>query len=375
MSVAPSVKGWCPGAYRPMMSGDGLVVRVRPRLARLTAQQATGLCTLAQLHGSGFLDLTNRANLQIRGVAPQAHDTVLRALAGLDLLDEDPALESRRNILAAPFWQPGALTERLTIALLDALPDLPPLPPKVGFAVDTEAERLLANDPADFRLERGCEGGLILRADGAERGRPVSESGAIPALIEMAQWFAARMDDDHRRMHKLVAHQALPPEWQSVAPAPAAAQAVPAPRSDGLLLGAPFGQIDAAALYHAINRSGAQALRVTPWRLFLLEGAAPLPTPFIDQPGDALLTTDACPGAPFCPSASVETRDLATALARKLGGDLHVSGCEKGCARARPAALTVIGRAGRFDLVKDGHAWDEPSRTGLTAQDLLTGEL
>ena len=30
---APQVKGWCPGAHRPMMSGDGLVVRIRPRLA------------------------------------------------------------------------------------------------------------------------------------------------------------------------------------------------------------------------------------------------------------------------------------------------------------------------------------------------------
>ena len=24
------IKGWCPGALRPMLSGDGLVVRVRP---------------------------------------------------------------------------------------------------------------------------------------------------------------------------------------------------------------------------------------------------------------------------------------------------------------------------------------------------------
>ncbi len=33
MSVLPriDVKGWCPGALRPMESGDGLVVRVRPR--------------------------------------------------------------------------------------------------------------------------------------------------------------------------------------------------------------------------------------------------------------------------------------------------------------------------------------------------------
>ena len=39
----PDAKGWCPGAYRPMMSGDGLVVRVRPVLARLTQAQVLGL--------------------------------------------------------------------------------------------------------------------------------------------------------------------------------------------------------------------------------------------------------------------------------------------------------------------------------------------
>ncbi|MFD1807161.1 hypothetical protein ACFSHQ_00890 [Gemmobacter lanyuensis] len=36
------MQGWCPGALRPMMSGDGLVVRVRPRLGRLRADQARG---------------------------------------------------------------------------------------------------------------------------------------------------------------------------------------------------------------------------------------------------------------------------------------------------------------------------------------------
>ena len=30
------IKGWCPGALRPMQSGDGLVVRIRPPTGRLT---------------------------------------------------------------------------------------------------------------------------------------------------------------------------------------------------------------------------------------------------------------------------------------------------------------------------------------------------
>ena len=69
---APVVQGWCPGAHRPMMSGDGLVVRVRPRLARLSAAQTLGLCDLALRFGNGTIDLTNRANLQLRGVAEDA---------------------------------------------------------------------------------------------------------------------------------------------------------------------------------------------------------------------------------------------------------------------------------------------------------------
>ncbi|MEQ1672674.1 MAG: precorrin-3B synthase, partial [Hyphomicrobium sp.] len=42
------IKGWCPGALRPMMSGDGLVVRVRPRAGRLTMAQALGIAQAAR---------------------------------------------------------------------------------------------------------------------------------------------------------------------------------------------------------------------------------------------------------------------------------------------------------------------------------------
>ena len=36
---APQVFGWCPGALRPMMSGDGLVVRLRVPMGRLNPDQ------------------------------------------------------------------------------------------------------------------------------------------------------------------------------------------------------------------------------------------------------------------------------------------------------------------------------------------------
>ena len=38
------VKGWCPGAHRPMMSGDGLVVRLRTFELRFAALGVGMLC-------------------------------------------------------------------------------------------------------------------------------------------------------------------------------------------------------------------------------------------------------------------------------------------------------------------------------------------
>jgi precorrin-3B synthase len=373
VTQAPMVKGWCPGAYQPMMAADGLVMRVRPKLARITADQAAGLCDIALRFGSGHIDLTNRANLQIRGVTEADHDAVLMGLSGLGLLDEDPAMERRRNILVAPFWTADDMTAILTTQLLARLGDLPDLPTKVGFAVDCDpAGTLLAHDPADLRLEQG-EGGLILRADGCVTGRPVTLHSAIPALIEMAIWLADHVTPQARRMAAVLTDTALPKAWTATPPL------TPQPRPQlgstfgGPLIGAPFGQIDARALLRAL--SDAQGLRVTPWRAFVLEGAATPDDPaFVTTADDPLMRVDACLGAPLCASASVETRDLARRLAPMVTGSLHVSGCSKGCARARPADLTLVGRDGTFDLVRGGRAGDTPLKTGLRPDKLLTGE-
>lgn len=365
------VKGWCPGAYRPMMSGDGLVVRVRPVCARLDTDQIAGLTAAAQRFGNGTLELTNRANLQIRGVPEVHHQDLIDTLAGLGLLDADPQVEGRRNILVTPLWSQGDLTHRLTRALIAALPQLPDLPAKFGFAVDTGPAPMLTDASADLRLERSADGVLILRADGRDDGRMVTPDSAIPALIEQAQWFAGRAGGI-KRFAKLPAR--LPADWTTTAPAAPAKALHPGTATDqGAVYGVAFGQIDAAALADLALRTGATALRVTPWRLFLLEGAAPAPSPvFLTTPGDPLLTTDACPGAPACPQASVPTRDLARRLAPLTRGSLHVSGCAKGCARARPADTTLVGRDGRFDLVRKGCAWDEPRHRGLSPEDLTT---
>ncbi|MES0823825.1 precorrin-3B synthase [Ruegeria sp. SCP11] len=369
---APIVQGWCPGAHRPMMSGDGLVVRVRPRLARLSAVQALGLCELADRFGNGTIDLTNRANLQMRGVKEADHQALLTELAALDLLDAEPGIEVRRNILVTPLYETGDLTARLAQQLINRLGELPALPAKFGFAIDTGPERLLVGDSADIRLETDAEG-LILRADGSETGCRVSEAEAIDRVIALAKWFAEHFTPDTRRMARVVAAQGLPQDWQGSTANATGAPLQPGACDLGVLYGAAFGQLPARRLIGLIEDTGASALRVTPWRLILLEGGAAIPaSAFVTDGTDPLMTTDACPGAPFCPQAQAETRNIARALAPRVAGSLHVSGCAKGCARMGVADVTLVAHNGRFNLVKHGHAGDEPCQHGLTQETLMT---
>ena len=161
-----------------------------------------------------------------------------------------------------------------------------------------------------------------------------------------------------------------------------APQAQPGPQPTGLLVAAAFGQLTPDDL-RLLADPGASALRITPWRMIFLPGLTERdklqdhPT-LLTDPADPLLRVHACSGAPRCPQASVATRALARDLAAHLpvGGELHVSGCSKGCAHPHPAALTLVGRDGAFDLVSAGAPWDEPIRSGIDPRnvtDVITG--
>jgi precorrin-3B synthase len=345
-----------------MLSGDGWVVRVRARGGRLTAAQAAGLAALAADCGSGRLDLSQRANLQIRGLRAERLAAVTAGLDALGLLDPDPAAEARRNVTVTPFWVAGDGTAALAAALeaaLTAAADLA-LPGKFGFAVDTGAVPVLAAAPADIRLERGPEG-LILRPDGAATGRPVTAATAVAEALALARWFLATggARDGRGRMAAHLARVGLPPGFDRPAPAGAPAPG-PGPRPAGALVALAFGQIAAATL--AVLAAG--PIRLTPWRMLLLEGrAAPLRDDLVADPSDPLLRVVACTGAPGCPQAHAETRALARRLAPLVpaGRLLHVSGCAKGCALARPAA-TLTATAGGWTFTAEGTAGDPAPR-------------
>jgi precorrin-3B synthase len=119
----------------------------------------------------------------------------------------------------------------------------------------------------------------------------------------------------------------------------------------------------------------ARALRMTPWRMVLAEGLHQLPQrdDLITRADDPRLRVIACTGAPRCRQAHADTRAVAAALAPRLDADarLHVSGCNKGCAHPKAAALTLVATSQGFDLVRDGSARDIPFRRGLSERRLI----
>jgi precorrin-3B synthase len=412
--TAWEIKGWCPGALRPMQSGDGLVVRIRPPMGRLTPTQAAAIAHAAKTHGNGIIDLSARANLQLRGVTEASHPRLIDDLRAHSLIDLDIETETLRNLIVTPFrtsppppspphtgegspqGQPARTTpapgtslpptwgrdgegghpashaidtDTLAATLTAALTRMPQLPGKFGFALDTGPRPALTQASADIRVERGPDGGLILRPEGHPLGQPVTDLAADATA--MANWFVANggITNGRGRMAALTARGSVPPNC-TLAPADPLPTPSPGLHPDGALVALAFGQMRAETL-HALAELDHE-IRPTPWRMLLLVGATTLPAipGLITNPADPILRITACTGAPVCPQGLADTRHLARQLAPHLAATqtLHLSGCAKGCAHPGPADLTLTATGQGYDLILGGTASDTPNLTGLSPQ-------
>jgi len=323
------VKGWCPTALRPMPSGDGLLVRVRPWCGAFTREQATGLADIAESLGNGHIDLTRRANLQIRGLREESLPALHAALDRLGLLDEEDA----RNVMVGPLAGPEA--RALALSLGRALP--PGLPAKFGCLVDDGGPLSIVGERADVALCLTSEG-VALRVDGEWLGVTTLDRATASAF------------GGQRSFAKM-----------TVMPVPGQRRLGRLGRFTGLA--APFGRIEASQLRALAGADGVSEIRLSPWRALYVDALADDVGLIVDE-NDPLLRIEACPGAPACASATTDTRADARRLATLgLPGTVHVSGCAKGCARTAPADVVLIGDRGRYGVVRHGTARDPAMRT------------
>ena len=380
------IKGWCPSAYRPMMSGDGLVVRVKPRYSSVTPEQLRMLADLSEEFGSGLTEVTSRANLQIRGVQQDSFQLLLDRLKIEGLVDQNPDIEARRSFILSPFRNEAAFNHE---AIADALtadlvvPEMPELPSKFGFVIDVNPEeRHLCAAIGDVRIETSAYGKLIVRADGSRTGKPVSnEKEAVELAIKMVRWFADSGGigtDGRGRMRRHIEKGAkLPVNLRGNAdPARPTRPLHPGTTGSGYCVGSPFGLFSGGQLRLVADHS-ASVIRVTPDRLLVLDNPDAVEAlagkmGLITNKNDPVFRVFGCTGKPGCSQATVETRSLAKELSSRIRENavLHVSGCSKGCARSGSADICVVGNNGRYDLVENGCASDVPRLAGLSREDI-----
>jgi precorrin-3B synthase len=91
----------CPGLLDLHEARDGHVARIRLPGGYATGRRLRGLAALAGRFGNGFVDVTARGNVQIRGVAAGDAAGLARQAAAAGLLPS-PAHDRARNITASP---------------------------------------------------------------------------------------------------------------------------------------------------------------------------------------------------------------------------------------------------------------------------------
>jgi precorrin-3B synthase len=369
MTESASKRGFVPHLFAPMAAGDGWLVRIKPPGGQISAASARAVAEAACTFGNGFLQITQRANLQLRGLKrPEQAAPLAARMQSLGLASPTPAQERLRNILVSPLSgdDPSIAGEPLAVAAALAarmaeVPALARLPPKFGFVVDGGGILPLSGARAEVRIELDAEGGT-LRCRVSAQGETILCDIAEASAAACA--FAARFASEQ-------------PERRASARAAGWGEFLPPQRAVGFLayagtehgafgLAPAFGVLTAEMLAHAADLAGRFAdgrLRLSPWRSILLGGVRAAEQAalaeragaagFIVDPSDRRLALITCIGAPFCAQARMPTLAEAAHLAASLppGAALvHLSGCPKGC--AAPSLPPLVWGEGKPTLLE-----------------------
>ena len=358
------------------MSGDGLLVRIKPAFGQLTATALLRLAELSDEFGNGLLDLTHRANLQIRGVSERHYPALLTALRDSGLISSSKRADLL-NVMVAPFINEESVGWRCASAVYAAAEKLSGLPPKFGFCIDCGDSRYLAKAPGDLWIEQTADGGLLLRCAGQPDGQRTDEDHLISDLLKLIAWYQAQQASSPQkpalRMRGVLAQTPLPQWAKGSLPQATEAQLIVGETPDHCILSAAYGQLCSQDLRQlaAVN----ERVHFTAHRLMVVSTLPDKTDQLICLPEDRRFYIAACPGAPHCVSATVNTRQLADRLSSagmaSAGQTIHISGCQKGCAAPAPSDICLVGMDSHFAVIETGCAWDAPSRTGLSCDDVL----
>jgi sulfite reductase beta subunit-like hemoprotein len=345
---------------------DGHLARVRIPGGRLSSSQLDSIGEAARI-GSGLVELTARANVQIRGLSDDDGERLAGILARGGML---PSLEHERvrNILASPLAgrHPASLlaTDEIVSELdrvLCADPALAELSGRFLFAVD-DGSGMAADPRADIALiaEAGDPPALVLALAGAPTTLRLAPDAATEAAIAAARAFhalAAASGESPWRIADLPEGAAsvacelgarLRAGRLALSPAPALGAAM---QNDGRMAVTalpPLGRLDPALLAALLPlvAGGDGELRLSSARTLTLRdidpGQADALVGALAEAGFAVSEDSgwrglsACAGLGACSNALLDVRAGAArraAVRRSDAPSEHWSGCERRCGR------------------------------------------
>ncbi|WP_224030672.1 precorrin-3B synthase [Paraburkholderia caribensis] len=402
----------CPGLLRIVPALDGGICRVKLAGGELSASQAQAIANAIDEHASGIVDITNRANLQLRGVKRGHEDALIAALldAGLGPQNTGHAFaDDVRNVMTSPvagrdanaLFDTTVLTGDL-LTLLQSDTRFAALSPKFSLMLDGGERLMMLDHPHDiwFSALPHPERSDVLFAFGLAGCPPVAaehESAfAAVAASDLATFARALVHtfldlaapDDTRMRDLLTAHSAQSivthaerksgvhvlrdasiQHWRRE-PADASRRLGAHRQNDGERwhVGAQpaLGRMTSATLRGLAERARGNeraTLRMTPWQSVLLTDidTANLDATLHTLEALGLATTAdnpltrviACAGSTGCAKSHADTKADALKLAAHVPDptQVHLSGCPRSCAAAYRAPYTLLAVAdGHYDL-------------------------
>jgi precorrin-3B synthase len=413
----------CPGLFRMAKALDGSICRVKLTFGDLSADQARGVADAARRFGNGVIEITNRANLQIRGVRPETGNSLIDALLedGLGPLTDKG--DDVRNVMISPiagFDKNKVDVKPMAARLLSTLqtnPSYQTLSPKFCTLIDGGEWLAMVDHPHDLWLSPIDPGNQSPRYAFGVAGVPPTTTRDQPALgivrAEQAFELATTILDlfiDWSRVHpaasrlrhmvadagsESVAGQVEKRLGFSVSSEELARWRRTLPRQNGhlgilpeydgshCLVGAVprLGRLDPdllRSLADLADRSSNGKLRLTPWQSILLpevrsdratSALIDLESLGLDaDPRRPLATMISCSGSAGCGSGLAATQADGLKLAALLSDktaipQIHMSGCSKSCASPSAKPVTLVATApGHYDIFL--RATNGPSRFG-----------
>ncbi len=215
------------GLFYVAPNQDAFMLRLRLPGGILSAHQAIALCDVAERFGGGYLDVTTRANLQIREIGAEHPIAVLSAIDELGLTSRGAGADNIRNITGSPsagidpqeLIDTRPLTRELYHYILNHR-ELYGLPRKFNIAVDGGGRLAVLEDTNDIGFAAVAVGpgkaavaGVYFRmllGGVTGHGTFARDSGVllephqvVPAAVAILRVFIAHGDRTDRRRARL----------------------------------------------------------------------------------------------------------------------------------------------------------------------------